>query len=270
MVSDDGVDPEQELNPVELYRLTLKQVWLDGILTDEEKLLMNNLQRILNISDTEHALLEEQVKKDLEFVAKNTYQIVLEQAWQDGIVTEDEADMLESLRKGLNISEELHEEMEDNLKEYVQERMASIKSSGKGPMTEDTPEYWIAKGENLWRNSAKDREAALEAMSYFDKAIDLDPLNFLAWSNKGLILKKLNRKEDAIACYDKALEINSEFPNAWFNKGILLGTIGKVEEAISCLDEVLRLKPDNKLAQRDKEILMRIHKKQQADAEAGG
>jgi len=256
-------DKAENVSNEELYKITLVKVWEDGILTEEEALLLKGLRGVLGISQEAHEKLEKEVKGEIKQVTNDTYRLVLEQAWNDGIVTEDESAMLESLRKGLKISDEVHALIEAQVKKHLPEINISH-SLVKGEMKEDSPEYWIAKGEAIWRKSSHSDEAANTAMDCFDKAIDLDPLNYLAWSNKGLILKKLNRKEDAIACYDKAIEINPKFPNAWFNKGVLLGTIGKIDEAIKCLDEVLRIKPDNVLAKRDREILLQIQEKKKS------
>jgi Flp pilus assembly protein TadD len=43
-----------------------------------------------------------------------------------------------------------------------------------------------------------------DALVYFTKVIDLDPLDAAAWNSKGLILEKLGRKGEAKAAYSKA------------------------------------------------------------------
>ena len=42
------------------------------------------------------------------------------------------------------------------------------------------------------------------------------------WCNKGVVLGKLGRHEEAIECYDKALKINPQYAMAWRNKGVAL------------------------------------------------
>jgi tetratricopeptide (TPR) repeat protein len=123
--------------------------------------------------------------------------------------------------------------------------------------------YWVSKGEDLWVNSNGSTEDAMRALSYFDKAIELNPLNYIAWMNKGLIFKKLEMQEEAVMCYDKAIQIKPNYPNSWINKGVLLGCIGKIREAIDCFDKVLELAPENELALRDKQMLSKILKQRQ-------
>jgi tetratricopeptide (TPR) repeat protein len=42
----------------------------------------------------------------------------------------------------------------------------------------------------------------------FDKAIEINPQNSLAWYNKGITLRHLNKYEEAIKAYEKAIESN--------------------------------------------------------------
>ncbi len=123
--------------------------------------------------------------------------------------------------------------------------------------------FWLKKGEAFWVRSKKTKKDAKQVLKFFDKAIQLEPLNFLAWANKGLILKNLQRIDDALACYERALGINPEYVNAWYNKGVLLGCIGKYKDAKNCFDRVLELQPDHELAKRDRKVLLQIMKQEQ-------
>ena len=121
--------------------------------------------------------------------------------------------------------------------------------------------FWLKKGEIYWVKSNKTEKDAENTLKYFDKAIQLEPLNYLAWANKGLILKMLGRIEDALACYDRALDIQPMYVNAWYNKGVLLGSMGKYKTAKRCFKQVLALDPNNNLAKRDMKVLKEILKK---------
>jgi tetratricopeptide (TPR) repeat protein len=258
-MADETPNASNNQSNIEIYKQSLMKVWEDGILTDEEARLLQGLQKVLNITPQEHEELEREVKLNLTTGNNETYRLALEQAWNDGVITDDEEAMLASLRKALKIPDELHAQMEAKVRQGLSS--SSTCEPAEDVDEQDTADYWICEGEEIWKSSKQDPVAAQKAMECFDKAIDIDPLNYLAWSNKGLILKKLARGEDAVLCYDKAIEINPKFPNAWFNKGVLLGTLGKTEEAIMCLDQVLRMKPDHALAKRDREILLQIHGK---------
>ena len=44
----------------------------------------------------------------------------------------------------------------------------------------------------------------------------------IAWNNKGNVLTKLNKSDEALKAYDKAIEINPQNADAWNNKGVAL------------------------------------------------
>ena len=62
-----------------------------------------------------------------------------------------------------------------------------------------------------------------------------------AWSGKGTALYQLGRPAEALTCYERALEINPRCPEAWFNKGTDLGNTGRFQEALACFEQAQRL-----------------------------
>jgi tetratricopeptide (TPR) repeat protein len=237
----------------EVYYLALQQVWEDGILTEDEQRMLEGLQESLGISINEHEFLESKIEKDDSKQQLDTYRRVLEQAWADGIITVDEQALLDNLKQKLNISDAEHVKLEIEVKSKL-----PVKPDDMTSNDENDPGYWIRKGEELWSSSDGNQQDAYTAIQYFDNAIKLEPLNYFAWVNKGLILKKLDNRDDALMCYDRAISINSDYPNAWFNKGVLLGCMGKLEEAVECFEKVLTIDPNHQLAQRDKQMLSEI------------
>jgi tetratricopeptide (TPR) repeat protein len=51
-----------------------------------------------------------------------------------------------------------------------------------------------------------------EASKYFDRAIELDPNNLLAWISKANTLIELGNEEEAKACVDKVKAIDPNYP----------------------------------------------------------
>ena len=237
----------------EIYFIALQQVWEDGIITDDEKRMLEGLQSSLGITRDEHNFLESKIAKDESTQRLATYRKVLEQAWADGILTTDEQALLSRLRDKMQITDEEHNSLESEIKADLTTPIEQTIV-----VDENDPEYWVRKGEELWANSDGNENDAHTAISYFDKAIELEPLNYFAWANKGLILKKLDRREEAILCYDRAIQIQPNYPNSWFNKGVLLGCLGQLEEAVKCFDKVLEIAPNHKLALRDRQMLIDI------------
>ena len=237
----------------DIYFIALQQVWEDGVVTEDEKRMLEGLQGSLGITQDEHKFFESKIVKEETDQRLVTYRKVIEQAWSDSILTADEQAIISKLRSKLNITDEEHNNIENEVKSQL-----STPPEQMVVEDENDPTYWVRKGEELWGKSNGNEEDANTAMSYFDKAIEIEPLNYFAWANKGLILKKLDRREEAILCYDRAIQIQPNYPNSWFNKGVLLGCLGQLEEAVKCFDKVLEIAPNHKLALRDRQMLIDI------------
>ena len=82
-----------------------------------------------------------------------------------------------------------------------------------------------------------------EALTCYDKALEIKPRFAEAWNNKGNALGALGRSDETVACCDKAQSINPQYAEAWNNKGVALGAFGRYEEALTCCDKALEIKP---------------------------
>ena len=60
--------------------------------------------------------------------------------------------------------------------------------------------------------------------------------------------------EECIRCYDKILEIDSNENMAWRGKGLALGRLERSQEAIFCFNKALEIDPSDDIAQRGKDI----------------
>lgn len=84
---------------------------------------------------------------------------------------------------------------------------------------------------------------AQEALTYSDRALEINPLLDQAWSQKGVSLGALGRHEEALTCFDRALKLNVMSTHAWSNKGVALQVLGRIKEAVMCQDHALELRP---------------------------
>jgi Flp pilus assembly protein TadD len=50
----------------------------------------------------------------------------------------------------------------------------------------------------------------------------IDPLNEYAWYNKGMMLCRLERHEEAVWPTERALKISPQNAHVWHNKGVAL------------------------------------------------
>jgi tetratricopeptide (TPR) repeat protein len=100
----------------------------------------------------------------------------------------------------------------------------------------DSPEAWVEAGIAHMQNA---RYA--EALSAFDRALQLDPNRIVVWYFKGLALKKLRRYKEALASYDRALSLDPNNALAWNNKGVILRALGRTAEAEQAFQKARKL-----------------------------
>lgn len=84
-----------------------------------------------------------------------------------------------------------------------------------------------------------------QAITCFDKAINIDTKNDGAWDNKGNALRFMSRHMEAMDCYNNAIKINPSNASAWANKGAVLSTLGQLDNSLQCLYKALDIKPIN-------------------------
>lgn len=82
-----------------------------------------------------------------------------------------------------------------------------------------------------------------EAITYCERAIQMNPTYAPAHSNRGLALKAQGKLDLAIDCFQRALEIDPDFAPAHSNLAIILKRKGDVAGAIEHYEESSRLAP---------------------------
>jgi serine/threonine protein kinase len=95
---------------------------------------------------------------------------------------------------------------------------------------------WINKGASLDKLGQFD-----EALTCYNKALEIDPRNTVGLMNKGRSLHSLGRYDEALTCYNKALEIDPRYAGAWSSKGFSLAKLGRFDEAILCFNKALEI-----------------------------
>jgi tetratricopeptide (TPR) repeat protein len=97
-------------------------------------------------------------------------------------------------------------------------------------------------------------------MKCFDRALKIDPEAKRGWNNKGLLLEKLGRFEEALMCYENALKIDPEYEEADKNRKILLENVSSL---ISKHDKILEENPKDVNAWKSKGALLACSRKLQ-------
>ena len=93
-----------------------------------------------------------------------------------------------------------------------------------------------------------------KALELVNREIKTDPNNANAWYNKGVLLFKMCRYQDARNSFAQAADIDPEFAEAWYNKGIALMTLGKYLEAIRTFDKAITINPNDCEARQQRDL----------------
>ena len=111
---------------------------------------------------------------------------------------------------------------------------------------------WNNKGSALWGLQRYE-----EALIAYEHALVLDFQDSAAWTGKGAALHDLRRYDEALASYDKAVAFDPKYTFAWNNKGNTLSTSGRHLEALIAYDHALSLDPQFAAAWNNKIALLR-------------
>jgi tetratricopeptide (TPR) repeat protein len=102
------------------------------------------------------------------------------------------------------------------------------------------PDYLATLGNALLKLGRLD-----EALSVFDKAVQLKPDDAGLWCELGKGLVEAARPVDALLCFQHALALNPASGDAAFRSGCLLRELGRFEEALAPLDRSAELQSDH-------------------------
>ena len=105
-------EARREINvppPEEIYLDMLRQALVDGVIHEEEEALLRTVQIAFDIdSDTHQRILKQAQEQPYVSPEIEAYRSVLKTALIDGVITNDESAMLETLRQETGIDEQEH------------------------------------------------------------------------------------------------------------------------------------------------------------------
>jgi predicted O-linked N-acetylglucosamine transferase (SPINDLY family) len=84
-------------------------------------------------------------------------------------------------------------------------------------------------------------ERFVEAESYIRRALDENSSSDVSFYNYGIILKALNRPDEALGQLGHALRINPAIPQTWNMRGMILNEMRRHNEAIADFDKAISL-----------------------------
>ena len=100
-------------------------------------------------------------------------------------------------------------------------------------------EKWQSQG-----NSLRKSRRYKEAITSYNKVLEIKPDFYPSWYKRGSVLEELGRYEEAVASYDKALKIKPDYYRIWISRGDALQKTADYEEAIASYDKALVIRPD--------------------------
>lgn len=83
------------------------------------------------------------------------------------------------------------------------------------------------------------------ALSYFDRALSIDPNHTHAHYGRGVTLGRLDRHTEAISCFEHALALQPDFLDAHYAYAVSLIALKQYAEALPHLEKVTAGQPDN-------------------------
>jgi tetratricopeptide (TPR) repeat protein len=92
-------------------------------------------------------------------------------------------------------------------------------------------------------NILKELERYDEALIALDKSLALSPNYAEAYNNKGNVLQALHRYENALPWYDKAISLAPAYAEAYSNKGNCFGQLRRYKDAMECYYAAISINP---------------------------
>jgi len=83
-----------------------------------------------------------------------------------------------------------------------------------------------------------------EALADFDRALQANPANALAWFYRGDLLAERGQIEEALECYQRLVQIAPGYGEAWFRRGNLLWRMDRLDEAWTSFRQALDCDPN--------------------------
>jgi serine/threonine protein kinase len=82
-----------------------------------------------------------------------------------------------------------------------------------------------------------------EALAAYEQAMSLNPANAQAYLGKSRVLRELKRYQEALMVLERALQLDPTSVVAYNNMSMLLWSLGRTEDALRALDRAIELAP---------------------------
>jgi tetratricopeptide (TPR) repeat protein len=85
----------------------------------------------------------------------------------------------------------------------------------------------------------------VEALEYFDKALDAFPNLARTHENRGIVLRRLGKREEALGAFEESLRLDPDAGKTHWHRINLLRRLRGAEAALEAVDEVIQEHPDD-------------------------
>jgi tetratricopeptide (TPR) repeat protein len=92
---------------------------------------------------------------------------------------------------------------------------------------------------------AATRERFPEAISWFEKAITIEPEDNDTWFNLGFVRDRAGLRDEAIAAFAEAVRLKPAHDRAWYGLGLARAHLGQHAEAAAAFEKAAELQPMN-------------------------
>ncbi|GAC1355070.1 MAG: hypothetical protein NVS4B11_08970 [Ktedonobacteraceae bacterium] len=96
-----------------------------------------------------------------------------------------------------------------------------------------------------------------EALTSFERALQMDAKLVAAWNGKGTALNMMRRNKEALAAFEQALSLEADNALAWNGKGAAQNALGSPEQALFSFDTALHYEPRLAQALNNKGLVLR-------------
>jgi serine/threonine protein kinase len=131
----------------------------------------------------------------------------------------------------------------------------------------DEPGVWLEEGLAIESSDPKvARESFEEALRCYNEKIERKSNDAIALADRGFVLLKLNRPQEALDSYEKALAIDENFYEAWLGQGNALNLLGKPLDALVAFNRASQMRPGDYQVWYNRGILLAQYSKDQQEA----
>lgn len=94
------------------------------------------------------------------------------------------------------------------------------------------------------------------AMRMLSESLSIDPDNFLAHNNLGVVYRILKDSLAAAAHFEKAVSLKPDYAEAFNNLGVVLRELNRPEDALAQFKTALKIKPDYEDAKNNQDSIL--------------